>query len=53
MRKIIVDYYYDYAEVNIEDKSEIVSVGDLSEISNLLNFICENLNIEIEERDCN
>lgn len=53
MNKIIVEYHYDIAEVKIGDKTRIVSAEDLSEIAELLNFIGENLNIEIEERDCN
>ena len=53
MRKIIVDYYYDFAEVKIEDKTQIVCVEDLSEIKVLADFIGENLDVEIEERNCN
>lgn len=39
----------DFVEIQIGDKSKIVKVEDLSEISDLLNFIGENLNIEIKE----
>lgn len=53
MNKIIVDYYYDFAEVKIGNETIIVSVEDLSEIQELLNFISKKLNIEIQERDCN
>lgn len=53
MSKIIVEYKYDFAEVKIGDETIIVSVEDLSEIAELLNFIGKKLNIEIEERDCN
>lgn len=53
MKKIIVDYYYDFVEVKIGNETIIVSVEDLSEIQELLNFISKKLNIEIQERDCN
>ena len=53
MNKIIVEYLYDVAEVKIGDETQIVYAEDLSEIKELVDFIAKNLNIEIEERDCN
>ncbi|GEM_PF-5711246 len=51
MEKIIVEYYFDYAEVRIGDKSKLVYAEDLGEIAELLKFIGGNLNIKIEERN--
>lgn len=52
MEKIVADYKYDFVEVKIGNEAIIVSVEDLSEIAELLNFIGRKLNIEIEERNC-
>lgn len=51
MNKIIAEYYCDSVEITIGDNKCLVFAEDLSEIADLINFIGENLNIEIEEKD--
>ncbi len=49
MNKIRAEYYQDYVEIRINNKSKIVYVEDLSEISELLKFMSKELNLEVEE----